>query len=227
MSASDINRITCSEGVDDEIKVIFPKRKGVNVKIVKNSVFVEFEVRKVGEEYKYQSVPVEFYIFCDSTLYNIIGFPQRIPAVTVYLDNKMEKYKKNLESLKDIPYEKRIIDIIKSIMTGENKMDAVYRKVDKKIEVFDSLEVKEIANWIFEAEGLIARVFSLSLKEKAGVERVDLKEKDFLKKELTIRPVAISLKNLSLRKGEKTLLVIVEKKPVLFLDEDFYGIGRN
>lgn len=223
MSASDINRIVCSEGVKREVRVVHPKRKGVNVRVVDNNVFVEFEVRKKGNEYIYQKTPVELYVICDETVYNMIAFPYKIPAVTVYLENKAKSIKSSLEKTKEMPFEKRIVEIVSNVLTGKVPMEAVYKKLDKEYNIFPLIEMKEKANFVFEAEGLVARVFYLSLKPEANLNEVDVKEKDFLRKDLTVRPVAVALNKLKLRKGEKVMLVIVEKAPALgFSNNNFF-----
>lgn len=215
MSASDINRIVCTEKVEKEVRVVFPKRKGVNVKVVDNNVFVEFEVKKIGEEYVYQKTPVEFYVMCDESVYNIIAFPYKIPSVTVYLENKAKAIKESLKKVEEMPFEKRVIEIVRDVLVGKVPMEAVYQKVDKEHNIFPLIQIKESANFVFEGEGFVVRVFQVSLKPEANLNEVDIKEKDFLRKDLTIRPIAVALNKLKLRKNEKTMLMIIEKKAVL------------
>lgn|GEM_PF-5359077 len=113
MSASDINRLVCTYA-GSEIRVIYPKRKGVNVKIVDNNAFVEFVVRKIGDKLVYQTTPVELYVICDNTVYSLIAFPQKIPAVTIYFKNPKKKLESELEAVRDMPYEKRIVQLVKA-----------------------------------------------------------------------------------------------------------------
>jgi len=223
LSATDINRFVCTEELEQEVKVVFPKRKGVNVKTAENNVFVEFEIIKKGDEYEYQEGPVEFYMVCDKTVYSIIGIPSKIPAVTVYLENKAKEVEKKLEAVLDQPYEKRLISIVKALYSGKIPVEAEYLKVDKSYDVYSVLSVKETSNYVFSAEGLVARVFVVSLKDEAKADYVDLRERDFLKKELVLQPVAVSIDRLRLRKGEKAQVIVIEKKNVI--SQEIFKMG--
>lgn len=215
LSATDINRFVCTEDLDREIRVVYPQRKGVKVKTAGNNIFVEFEIIKRGDEYVYQETPVELYIMCDDTVYAVIGIPQRIPAVTVYLENKAKDVQERLEAVKEIPFEERIVKIVKALYSGKPPVEAEYVKVSKEYNIYPALRIKETANYVFSAEGLVARVFVVSLKEEAKAEQVDLKEKDFLKKEITVSPVSVAIDRLRLRKGEKAIVLIIEKKNIM------------
>jgi len=215
LSATDINRFVCTEDLSREIRVVYPQRKGVKVKTAGNNIFVEFEIIKRGDEYVYQETPVELYIMCDDTVYAVIGIPQRIPAVTVYLENKAKDVQERLEAVKEIPFEERIVKIVKALYSGKPPIEAEYVKVSKEYNIYPALRIKETANYVFSAEGLVARVFMVSLKEEAKAEQVDLKEKDFLKKEITISPVGVAIDRLRLYKGEKAVVLIIEKKNVV------------
>jgi conjugal transfer pilus assembly protein TraK len=224
MSASDINRIVCTEA-KSEIKVVYPQRKGVVVKSIDSNAFVEFEVKKVGNQYIYQETPTELYVMCDNTVYTLIAVPQKIPAVTVYLENRAKALQEKLEALSGIPYEKRIIEIVKTLFSGKAPYDAQYLKVSKEYNVYPALKIKETGNYIFDADGLIARVFSVSLKEEAKENFVDLREKDFLRKEITVYPSAVAINKLKVFKGEKVMVVIVEKRNVITESKPFYFMG--
>jgi len=216
LSNSDINRIVCTEDLSREVRVVFPQRKGVNVKVVDNNVFVEFQVIKEGEDnYIYQETPVEFYVMCDDSVYSIIGIPQRVPAVTIYLKNDKKELSKKVSALSGMPYEERIVNIVRSIFSGESSLEASVVKVSKKYDVIPALEIEEVENFVYDAEGLIAKVFMVRMKDNVKDSYVDLREKDFLKKELTARPQAVAIEKLRLLKGEKTMVVILEKASVI------------
>jgi len=216
LSNTDINRIVCTAGESNEVKVIFPQRKGLNVKVVDNNVFVEFQVVKEGEEYIYQETPTELYVVCDNSVYSIIGIPQRVPAVTVYLKDEKKELSKKLSALSGMPYEERIVNIVRSIFSGEAFQEASVIKVSKKYDnVIPALEIEEVENFVYDVEGLVARVFIVRMKDNVKDSYVDLREKDFLKKELTAKPQAVAIEKLRLLKGERTMVVILEKMNVI------------
>ncbi|MEM1660977.1 MAG: type-F conjugative transfer system secretin TraK [Candidatus Bathyarchaeia archaeon] len=226
LSSTDINRISCSDEVN-EMKIIFSKRKGVTAKVVDNNAFVEFEAKVVrfgGEERLiFTENPVEFYVFCDETIFNIIAFPRQIPAVTVYLDNKLSRLKRERAKIEGLPFEERIIEIVKSIMRGKVPLNAKVIKVEKPMEV-SIFRLKEIAKYVFEAEGLVARTFEVELKGNIDKSYVDLRERDFIRNEIVTNPLALSLSKVRLQKGEKALLVVLERERVFVNEVGFYRL---
>ncbi|MEM1672317.1 MAG: type-F conjugative transfer system secretin TraK [Nanopusillaceae archaeon] len=226
LSSTDINRISCSDEVN-EMRVIFSKRKGVTVRVVDNNAFVEFEakVERFGGEERliFAQNPVEFYIFCDETIFNIIAFPRKIPAVTVYLDNKLSRLKKERSKVEGLPFEERLIEIIKSIMSGKVPLNAKVIKVEKPIEI-SIFRLKEIAKYVFEAEGFVARTFEVELKGNIDKAYVDLRERDFIRNEIVSNPLAISLSKVRLQRGERAMLVVIERQRVFRDEVGFYSL---
>lgn len=225
LSSTDINRISCSDEVN-EMRIIFSKRKGVTAKIVDNNAFVEFEakVERFGGEERliFTQNPVEFYVFCDETIFNIIAFPRQIPAVTVYLDNKLSRLKKERAKIEGLPFEERLIEIVKSLMSGKAPLNAKVIKVERPMEI-SIFRLKEIAKYVFEAEGLIARTFEVELKD-IDKPYVDLRERDFIRNEIVVNPLAISLSKVRLQKGERAMLVVIEREKVFGDEVGFYSL---
>lgn len=204
MSSSDINRIVCQTDIKD---VVFSEEKGVQVKISGPNAFVKFVIKRIGEREMYSKIPVDMYVVCGNKVYNIIGIPEKIPSVTVYLEDKESKIKEVLERNTTIPYEKRIVNYVKAFMSGQIPPESVFIGKNLSYPLYQDIDIVERGVYNIEGEGIAIRFFNV-IGKKSGVE---IREKDFLRKEITQNPLAISLDKLKLNLNEKAILLIVEK----------------
>ncbi|MBV6504799.1 MAG: hypothetical protein ILNGONEN_00352 [Syntrophorhabdaceae bacterium] len=210
MSASDINRVVCpAEDIKD---VVFSKEKGATIKLAGKNAFVKFQVIKKDGKDVYITIPSEFFIVCGNNTYNIIAYPKRIPSQTITLTGgKKEIIKKNNAMFADMPYEKKVKTIIKQVYTDNipdtYQITQLHRSVD--VLKFIDLVLKRIIN--IEGEGLKVREYSAKLKNVQGINKVNISEKDFLKKEITTKPLAISKDMTTLGKSDTARIIIVEK----------------
>ncbi len=207
MSNVDINRIVCPINIQD---VIFSEEKGVVVNVVGRNAFVKFKVKKVNENFEYSKTPVDIHVVCGGKVYSIIAFPKKIPAVLVYLEDKETLLKSSLESISKLNFEERLVYYVKEIFAGRVPFEAEPEKVNVKHNVFKDLEIVELVRYVIEGEGIVLKFFSL--KYVGNDNYIDLNERLFLKKELTVSPLAVSLSKLRLSKGETAELIIIEKK---------------
>lgn len=204
MSSTDVNRIVCPIDIKD---VVYSEEKGIQVKISGKNAFVKFLVKRLGGKEIYSNIPADMYVVCGDKVYNIIAIPERIPSVNVYLEDKEQKIKDTLEKNAIIPYERKIVNYVKDFMSGKIPPEATYNPVDKEYKLYQDIEIKERGSYVIEGEGFTVRVFHVTGK-KQGIE---IKEKDFLRKEITQNPLAISLDKLKLNQGDKAILLIIEK----------------
>jgi len=110
-----------------------------------------------------------------------------------------------------MPYEKKVKTIIKQVYTDNipdtYQITQLHRSVD--VLKFIDLVLKRIIN--IEGEGLKVREYSAKLKNVQGINKVNISEKDFLKKEITTKPLAISKDMTTLGKSDTARIIIVEK----------------
>lgn len=209
LSNVDVNRIVCPVPIQD---VVYSEEKGVKIKVVDRNAFVKFQVKKVEDEFEYATTPVDIHVVCNGKVYSIVAFPKKIPAVLVYLEDRDLTLKKNLEGFSELSFEEKVAKIVKDIFSGKIPPGAEYKVFEKRYDVFKDLELIEKARYVYDGEGLEVRFFTV--KYIGNGTHVDLHERLFLKKEITVRPLAISLGRLRLNKGEATELVLIEKKAV-------------
>lgn len=208
LSNTDVNRLVCPDGIKD---VVFSQEKGVKVKVSDDNAFIKFQVIKKGDEMIYTEVPSEFYVVCGGEIYSLIGMPQRVPAQTVRLSSgKKRKVQENLAIFSGMPLEKKILTLIRQTFTDQIPESYMVRTVGKQMDLFPALWMSLRREIVVEGEGLAVREYLVSLKEGTGQTR--LSEREFLRSELTNRPLAVAVEELLLREGTRSRVFIVERR---------------
>lgn len=208
LSNSDINRITCHEEIKD---VVFSREKGLSVKTVGKDAFVKFLITRKDEKEIYSSTPSELFVVCGENVYNLIALPKRVPSQTVRLSPGAEKIRENRRLYGELPFEKKILAVIRSVYTNEIPDGFTTVTVNTKPSLFRDLEVTHVRTHRVEGEGLLVKEFLLAVK-KPG-ETLKLTEKDFLRPAVAVKPVAIALDRHELRQGDTGRLIVVEQGP--------------
>lgn len=207
MSSSDMNRIQCLTDIRD---VVFSKEKGVTVKIIGKNAFVKFMVAKRGDKESYSSTPTEIFVACDESIYNLIALPKRIPSQTVRLNMGINKIKKNASLYEGMPLEKKIVSIIKSIYTDEMPDSFTIEQVGRKMDIFKDVDMSLQRIVSVDGEGILVKEYRAVLKGNSEKDIIEIREKDFLRAELTTKPVSIMVDRLKLKKGDTVKVLIVE-----------------
>ena len=203
LSSSDINRIVCPSYIKD---VIYSKEKGLTVKIEGQNAFVKFLVTKEGDKDNYSTTPTELYVLCGKETYNLIALPKRIPSRTVTLSGGDRKASKNSSLFDGIPFEKKILSIIKDVYTENIPDSFTVKNEDRPFNLYKGLRLTLIRTVRVEGEGFRVKEFTAQ-----AAQTIDLSEEDFLKTEITSGPVAIAIDKLRLSPGDTARILIVER----------------
>lgn len=207
-SSSDVNRISCQSEIKD---VIFSKEKGLTVKFSGKDAFVKFLTTRKDGQTVYSAVPSELFIACGESVYNIIAIPRRIPARSVRLSSgKMESIKKNKSLLGALPFEKKVLSVVRSLYREEIPESFTVTTVNRKIELFKDLDLLLSRIAVIDGEGIEAKEYRAVIVA-GGKEKIEFSEKDFLRNEISPRPLAISLDRLVLKKGETLRIFVIER----------------
>jgi conjugal transfer pilus assembly protein TraK len=206
LSSSDANRIICSQEIKD---VIFSAEKGVSVKAVGRNAFVKFRITRKDEREIYSSTPTELFVVCGESVYNLIAIPKRIPSQTIRLSPGTEKIKQNAALYGALPFEKKVLAVIKAVYTGEIPEGFSARTVNRKLPLFKDLNLTLSHVFRVEGEGLSIKEFSVSSR-KTG-EELKIREKDFLVEAVAAKPVGLALDRHTLKAGETVRLIVVEQ----------------
>lgn len=208
-SNSDINRIVCPVEIKD---VVYSTEKGLSVKLADNNAFVKFLVMKKEGKDLYTTTPSEMFIACGKSIYSVIAVPRRIPSQTIQLSSgKRDAMEKNISLFGEVPFEKKIITIIKEVYTENIPDSFTEKRMNKPFRVFQDLDLVLFRVLTIDGEGLRIKEYRATIPSLAKTASVYLKEKDFLRTELCQRPVAVSIDVLNLKKGETARIFILEK----------------
>ncbi len=206
LSSSDANRIVCTQEIKD---VIFSAEKGVGVKVVEKNAFIKFRITRKEDREVYSTTPTEFFVVCGESVYNLIAIPKRIPSQTIKLSPGTEKIRQNAALYGSLPFEKKVMAVIKAVYTGEIPEGFSARTVNRKLPLFKDLDLTLVRSFRVEGEGLVIKEFSVSSR-KSG-EELKIREKDFLSEKVALRPVGIALDRHTLKTGETARLIVVEQ----------------
>jgi conjugal transfer pilus assembly protein TraK len=209
LSNSDVNRIVCQDDIRD---VIYSQEKGVVVRIAGKNAFVKFTVTKKGSQILYSETPSELHVVCGETIFSMVALPQRVPAQTIQLSTgQKERVKKNLALFEGLPFEKKILKLVRDTYAEEIPESFVIRAVNRKFNLFQEIGLTLRREILVEGEGL--RVLEYAATLKTEQKELRLSEKTFLRKELSENAVAVAIDEPLLRPGETARIFIVEKKP--------------
>ena len=138
----------------------------------------------------------------------MIAFPKRLPAQIVKLSKgKQDIVKKNIDMFNSIPFERKIMTVLKAIFTDTIPDSFNIAIINKTFNIFQQIDLTLERLIVVEGEGI-------SVKEYIAKAKTDvyLREKDFLRPDLTARTVAISIDTLDLKKDETSKVLIVEQR---------------
>ena len=116
-----------------------------------------------------------------------------------------------MELYGELPFEKKIIAIVKRVYTNDVPDSFTKTVVGKKIDVFKDLEVILRSIYAIEGEGLRVKEFEVRLSPLSTVESISFKESDFLRTDVSLHPVAVSAESMTLKKGETSRVFVVER----------------
>ncbi len=209
LSNSDVNRITCDGQIDD---LIFSSEKGVDGHYVGENAFIKFKITKRGSEKIYSTIPTELFVSCQGKIYSLIANPKHIPAVTLRLSaGKEASIKKNKELFDAMPFEKKIIALVKQAYKSNYPDSYLVRNTNQGIEVNPQLNV--VLDKVVDVEGEGLRVKELSVTARQPLE---LDEKMFLNRNVGENVIAIAIDDHVLKDGKATRVFVVESKEAKF-----------
>jgi len=211
MSNSDVNRIVCPGNIKD---VIFSREKGLTVKIDGHNAFLKFLITKKRNKKIYVTTPSEIYVVCDGDVYSIIAMPKRIPAQTIRLSSgRKEKIRENNLLFSGLPFETRILSLIKRVYTEDIPESFDVELTDRKYSLYEGIGLTLRRIVTVEGEGIRVKEYVAEMLQNGGkssAKEIELSEKDFLKTGLTVNPIAISIDMMNLKEGDTARVFIVE-----------------
>lgn len=208
-SNSDLNRISCPVGIREALT---STEKGVSIKIQGRDAFVKFKVTKRSDgQVGYVTTPAEIFVVCGENTYTLIAFPQRIPSQLIKLSSGTEKrIKENQSIYAGMPFEKKILRVIKEVYTEDMAESYTIAKIDKAVGNFRDVRVIHRRTVDVEGEGIAVKEYEVSLKGNKS--EFKLSEKHFLKADFAQNPVAVSIDKPNIRRGDLARVFVVEHR---------------
>lgn len=209
MNNKDVNRIVCPVDIKDVVSL---KENGVAVKLTGKDAFVNFKFIKKGDKTLYANEPTEMYVLCGQDTYNLILYPKsNVPPQTIRLSSGIDKrIKSNNELLGSLPFEKKIMRVVKDVYTDQLADSYSVSDVRKQIGNWQEITIIHKRNIDIDGEGLRVREYEATLKQ--GQMPFKLSEKIFTKSTFAANPVAISLEKHVIRPGETVRIFVVEQR---------------
>lgn len=201
VSLTDVNRIVCPVNVRN---VVYSKEKEMEVETLERNVFVKFLVRVNPDGSKEISdIPRELYVECGDKVFQLVLLPERIPAVQVILKLPYAQKERAKELEKSNPYDELMLSLIKSAYLEEPPNGYEVKLVNKPYRSFAELDM--ILYRVYEGDLYRVEEYILTAKED-----VELWEGQFM---LYLKnPLAISIVDPVLKKGQSTRLIAVERR---------------
>jgi len=119
---------------------------------------------------------------------------------------KRDAVKRNTEMFGSVPFEKKIMTVLKAVFTDTIPDSFSVAVVNRPFNVFQQIDL--VLKRIIAVEGEGIKVKEYIAQAKTGVY---LREKNFLRPDLTTNTVAVSLGALNLKKDETSRILIVEQ----------------
>ncbi len=207
LSNIDINRIVCPGPMSD---LIYSQEKGMTGHFSGNNAFIKFKIEDVGGEYSYADEQSELFVVCNNTVYTLIVTPMDIPSVTIRLASpRGETFKKNIEHYKNLPLEKKALQIIREAY-GESYPSSYRVSQPAKMEsLSQDLQVTLIQ--VVDVDGVGLRLKKYAVKSLTQPQ-ILIEEKDFLSSSISQTILAVAIEDHSLNSGQTTRVFIVDQK---------------
>jgi len=206
LSNVDVNRITCLAGPVKD--VIYSQEKGVLVQFAGNDAYLKFLSKQSGKNIQRVSIPTDVFIVCGNQTYSIIAVPSKIPAQTVRLVPGVgEKAKKNVELYGSMPFERKVVEIIKGLYQRDLPDSVTLTTSNRAIDAFSNLTMHHVFTATVEGEGIAVKEYVVTNTSK---DKVELKEKMFLVPDIAKAPLAIAIDIPVLKPNASARIFIVE-----------------
>lgn len=207
LSNTDINRIICPGPMND---LIFSKEKGMTGHFAGKNAFIKFKIEDNGIGYVYADMPSELFVVCNNSVYTLIVTPMEIPSVTLRLASpRGDIFKKNIALYKNLPIEKRALQIIGEAYNGNYPSSYQIAEPDRKIAL--STELETTLNQVVDVDGVGLRLKKYLIKSLAK-KAITFDEKTFLSPSISSSILAVAVENHTLAPGETTRVFVVEQK---------------
>lgn len=223
LSNSDVNRIVCESG--EAVSPVFSKEKPVSVAIGKDrrSFNVKFKYLVMpGGQNRYLSEPIELFLTCGTSTFELIAKPEFGPPHKVLLgSNTKDKIKDNQALFGALSLEEAAIMLTTKMITEDgntglpDSFEVRPTQGTWQQNIYDErghlipIEIRQERDVLVDGTGLRGTQYSIH-----ALNNVQLKETMFLNSSFGENVFAITIENLALNTGQRTSLIIIHRESI-------------
>ncbi|WP_305045025.1 TraK domain-containing protein [Geoalkalibacter sp.] len=221
LSATDVNRISCPEPIED---IIFSSEKQIEGRFVGKDAFIKFKPMQRGAQVIFPDSPVEMFVVCAGAVYTLIAKPDaNHSALTLRLSSpRQDTIKENIGRFEAMPLDRIAPQLIQEAYLGKLPSSYSVRPTHRLIDLSKDLLVVE--KKVVSIEGVGLELTELSVRSAVdpssalqsttshSAPQIRLMETDFVKPAVGEKILAVALADQVLRPGEETRVFIVRHK---------------
>ncbi len=209
VSNRDVNRFVCPGAMED---MIFSKEKGLTGHFSKNSAFIKFKIKQVGDSNQYVTVENELFLVCDGNVYTVLTQPTDMSSATIRLTPPAgDSLKKNISTYTTMPLEKQALHLIREAYSDSYPASYTVSSAGQvaAISIRPDLEVRLLQRVEVDGVGLGLKTFAIT---SLAATEMEITESDFLRADISNHLLAVAIEDHRLGPGEQSRVFVVEKK---------------
>lgn len=209
VSNRDINRLVCPVAING---IHASDERGLISTISGKNAFLKFQVHQEAGAASYAQEEATLFVACGGETYTLRLQPQNISSQTIFLANPLHKQKANNALYAGMALEEKITDLTLRAIKDDfpASFTVVHQPLTKRQWLANFLPVvclAKVREVVPEGSGLRLTEFVVVAKEA-----VTLHEKMFVSDRLAKNIIGLTLGTLSLAKGQKTQLYVVDRQ---------------
>lgn len=210
ISAKDVNRVTCVDGMIED--VFFSEEKVQQVSVALDKVFIKLPIQQEGENLTYATNTVDFDIICDGLAYKFFAEPREdLRGQIIYLGNtQVNQALKNLQLLDGMDKEDQYVLLVDSVMSNGRLNSHIFNALTKEPNHQTlSVENRKLTlqqSYRFNGAGLRIKHFMFPVKLGET-----FREEQFLIPEISSRALAISVHPLTVAVDGYINIIVIEE----------------
>jgi conjugal transfer pilus assembly protein TraK len=132
ISAKDVNRVTCVNGMIQD--VFYSEEKVQQVSVAQDKVFIKLPIKQEGETLTYATNIVDFDIICDGLAYKFFAEPkENLRGQIIYLgDPNVTQALQNLRQLDGMDKEDQYVLLVDAVLSNGRLNNHIYDSLIKE-----------------------------------------------------------------------------------------------
>ncbi|PKG97004.1 type-F conjugative transfer system secretin TraK [Paraglaciecola sp. MB-3u-78] len=198
ISAKDVNRVTCVNGMIQD--VFYSEEKVQQVSVAEDKVFIKLPIKQEGETLTYAKNIVDFDIICDGLAYKFFAEPkENLRGQIIYLgDPNVTQALQNLRQLDGMDKEDQYVLLVDAVLSNGRLNNHVYDSLVKE-QVKQTLTINHRAlslqeSYRFNGAGLRIKhyIYPAKATEKFTEEQFLIPQISTQARAITVHPMTVN-----------------------------------